>query len=127
MVARLLSGPFLSVGVCNIVADLSVVFVYGRGAIGGNRVWFVGGSGAESITFDNELSSGIGEVGSSVRNVALRDAVFCRGVEDLQNWDMHRSTGTPAQVQAVLVNPSRSWLIILNCWGFWSEFIYFIR
>ena len=55
------------------MADLCVEFMY---------MWVRGGRRAKSVFFDNESFRDFDEV----RNVTLRDVVFCVGVRILRNW-----------------------------------------
>ena len=61
-------GPFLSIGVCDVVADLCVQFVY---------MWVSAGRGAESVSFDDESLVDFSEDWYHVRDVTLGDVVFC--------------------------------------------------
>ena len=61
-------GPFLSIGVWDVVADLCVEFVY---------VWVRGGRRPDSVSFDNELFGDFNEILYHVRDLSLGDVLFC--------------------------------------------------
>ena len=53
-------GPFLSIGVCDVVVDLCVEFAY---------MWVRGGRGAESVSSDKELLGDFSKVGYHFRDI----------------------------------------------------------
>ena len=44
------------------------------------------GRRADGVSFSNELFGGFTEVSDHVRDVTLRDVVFCGGIMILRNW-----------------------------------------
>ena len=68
-------GPFLSIGVSYVSANLS-------------DLW-----GAESVSFDDEWLGDFCEVERYVRDVTLGDLVFCEGVKDFAELGLTRAAG----------------------------------
>ena len=64
--------------------DLVVEFLY---------VWVRRGKGTESVSFNNKSVGDFSEVRYHVREVTLRDLVFCGGVWDLAKHGLTRAVG----------------------------------
>lgn len=60
-------NPLSSIGVCDVVTDLFVKFLYLLVSMGG---------GADGVSFGNELFGGFTEVSDHVRDVTLGNVVF---------------------------------------------------
>ena len=54
-------------------------------------MWINGGTGAESVSFDDKFFGDFSKVGRYVRNVTLEDMVFCRGIHDFADMGLTRA------------------------------------